>query len=187
MSEHQHVTHTEEAAWFQGSEGRSEDQRRFLAALRHHASEWPLPDFLPEDRTLAHGWAAIAVVELVVPGLQSAPVDVLEVVYDDHPGQSLLTGTWGQSKYPLDGPAPHPQEDLYVGGLRADPETYASWASEWLLHQLRRPLVRRDWAQGGLAVASTWQLPDTGRILARTGISIRRRLRRSPSREVRLR
>ncbi|SDX98269.1 hypothetical protein SAMN05661080_01918 [Modestobacter sp. DSM 44400] len=65
-------------------------------------------------------------------------------------------------------------------GVHADPERHAAWAAAWILRQLRRPVVREDWLHGEGAVASTWRLIYTGRVLGRTGRSGRRLVRRTP-------
>ncbi len=78
-------------------------------------------------------------------------------------------------------------ECLTVIGVDASPEQHATWAAQWLLRQLRRPVVREEWLRDGQVVAHTLRLSDTGTVLARHGSSPRRLFRRPPDQVTQLR
>ncbi|MEV8085775.1 hypothetical protein, partial [Pseudarthrobacter oxydans] len=62
---------------------------------------------------------------------------------------------------------------LTIIGLEEAPDTYGHFAANWLERQLKRPVERLDWLQGGQAKESTWRLQDSGKIIARSGRSLR--------------
>jgi hypothetical protein len=67
------------------------------------------------------------------------------------------------------------------------PEQYATWAADWLLRQMNRPVIREEWLGRDRVVATTWRLNDTGRVLGTTGLTPRRWFRRRADRVVAVR
>ncbi|TYP89033.1 hypothetical protein [Blastococcus xanthinilyticus] len=174
-----------ETQWFGGQPGRNEAETAYLARLREEVGGWTLDGLSP-----GHTWAADIglplYIDIDVPGLSELrrPLQVGFWTGGPSAGRSggyVLQGVWGDD-HPLDDHDGNSPECLTVIGVDATPEQHATWAAEWLLRQLRRPVVREDWLRDGRVVAATWRLSDTGTVLARQGSSPRRLLRRAPDR-----
>ena len=170
--------------WFGGSEGRNPEEVAFLNELRRLAALWDVPDLNPDDHTSAEVILAPLLLGLDVPGV-TARRDNLQLAYWTGP-ESWLTGEWG-TEYILDDHDGNSPECLTVRGVRASPEEFASFAAGWMLRQLQRPLVREDWLSGDVPHATRWRFTDTGHVLDRDGLSLRRLLRRQPDRVVAVR
>lgn len=185
------VPSREVAQWFAGADGRNESEVRFLAAMRDAAHEWSVQDLRPGDTGALSGMTPLMVL-VDVPGLPSGVMRVLQVAYwTDGPwiepsGCGGLQGTWG-GQYLLDDYDAADSENLTVVGVDAQPEAFATWAVEWLIRQLRRPVLREEWLTAGEISAAVWRLTDTGRILGREGASLKRALKRPPDRSLRAR
>lgn len=156
-------------------------------AVRHEAGAWRLSGLRPEDTSVA---AFIVPLHLSVdvPGV-AASVANLQVGYwtpGGGPYGQALEGEWGD-QYLLDSHV-YGRDGLTVFGLDASPEQFGTWAATWLRDQLRRPIERREWLDGGgLVTATRYVLADSDFILRQTGFSILRRFRREPDRVQRLR
>lgn len=56
-----------------------------------------------------------------------------------------------------------------TGGPMTDIEQGIDEATGWLVAQLRRPVVRRQWRRNGRVVARSWRFEDTGRVIVVSG------------------
>ena len=169
------------ATWFGGAEGRNAEEVAFLAELRRLAALWDVPDLNPEDDTTAEVFLNPLFIGLDVPGVTAAR-DNLQLGYWTGVG-SWLSGEWATG-YFLDDHNGNSPECLTVRGVKATPEEFARFAADWMLAQLLRPLVQEDWLSGNVPHATRWRFTDTGHVLARDGLSLRRILRRQPDRVV---
>lgn len=99
----------------------------------------------------------------------------LQISYwHDGPNGRTLEGEWGNSHL-LDNHV-YDGDGLTIIGLERPPDTYGQFAARWMQRQLKRPVERLDWVQGGKVKESTWRLADSGKSIARSG-----RLLRFPS------
>jgi hypothetical protein len=175
----------ETTEWFGGVPGHDDAEAAFLEHLRREAGGWDVEDVSPALTSSVYiGLPLYA--DIDVPGL-AEPARPLQVGFwtggpwAGRSGGYVLQGVWGDD-HPLDDHDGNDPECLTVIGVDASPQQHATWAAEWLLRQLRRPVVREEWLRDGQVVASTWRLSDTGTVLAREGASPRRLLRRPPDR-----
>ena len=96
----------------------------------------------------------------------------LQVAYwHDGPSGRTLEGEWGDSHI-LDNHV-YDGDGLTIIGLEEAPDTYGHFAANWLERQLKRPVERLDWLQAGQVKETIWRLPDSGKIVARSGRSLR--------------
>ena len=172
--DHAAVTASE---WFPG-EGRNAEEEEFLAQLRAQAVARGLADVLP-PATHSHAWTDVPlVVCAMVPGMSDGDGDVaLQVGWAAaEPAGPLFVGEWnGEHDYLIDG---WDRVDIHVPGTEATPARMADLAYEWLVEQLRHPVVRLDWDSGTGSPRSEWYFADSGRRLWDDGFRRRRSLRR---------
>jgi hypothetical protein len=86
------------------------------------------------------------------------------------PGRSLETG-WGDSARPLDAPVPVAGGQLTRRDNELPVAEFAVLTDAWLHAQLARPLELHRWNR---PAASRIVLADTGDVLARRGLRLRR-------------
>lgn len=171
-----------EHLWFGDQEGRTSEEAAFLTELRHQASAWAVPGLDPRNHTSSQIDLTPLYLDLEVPGLDDAPLKMLEVAYwGTTSARSQLEGMWGYSSYVLDGPRLPGDLDVRVTGVAVPAEQMARWAAEWMLRQLQRPIVREDWLDGTQVVASIWRWTDDGHAFTATGSRRHRRHRRRPA------
>jgi hypothetical protein len=174
-----------QSVWFPDETGRNDQERAFLDQLRLQAASWRIEDVSPGD-TSSERWLTPLYIDVEVPRI-TIPRSTLQVAYwTSGPYGSALHGTWGDG-YLMDDHDGNDPEDLTVVGVLATPEQYATWAADWLLRQLHRPVIREEWLRHDRVVATTWRLADTGHILGKTGLTPRRLLRRKPDRAINVR
>ena len=180
----------ETTEWFGGVPGRGDAKAAFLEQLRREANGWYQEDVTPSlTSSLYIGQPLYA--DIDVPGL-TEPARQLQVGFwrggpwGGQSGGYVLQGAWGDD-HPLDDHDGNDPECLTVIGVQATPESHATWAAQWLLRQLRRPVVREEWLRNGQVVAHTLRLSDTGTMLARHGSSPRRLFRRPPDQVTQIR
>jgi hypothetical protein len=170
-------------AWFAG-DWRSEDERRFLHALRMRAASWDIEGLKPAaSQTLGVMVTLIVVVE--DPRLEGLDgLTSVQVGYRPPEAEVgvRLQGEWGDD-YLLDNGGD--DTDLWVQGVAAEPEDFAQMAASWMERQLRRPLERLAWLDGDRVVASRVRLAEGGQTLVREG-SWLRTIRRDPDQVTRL-
>ncbi|PWC04213.1 hypothetical protein [Agromyces badenianii] len=157
--------------FFAGATPRNPDEARFLTRLAEFARGWRGP-IAPSDTQ------SIELVPLVI-GIRvldlSTPL-TLWLAY--HPAEHSLIGCWGDD-YVLDDYDPSDAEQLTITGENESAEFFAERASEWISHQLARPVSREWW--GGKQ--SRWVFDDSGSTF--WGYVSRRRLARgAPTRRV---
>ncbi len=171
--------------WFPNETGRNDQEKAFLDQLRLEAASWRIDELSPQD-TSSQRWLTPLYVDVEVPRV-TIPRSTLQVAYWTSGWYgSALQGVWGDG-YLMDDHDGNDPEDLTVLGVRATPKQYATWAADWLLRQLHRPVIREEWLRHDRVVAATWRLDDTGRILGKTGVTPRRLLRRKADRVVTVR
>lgn len=155
----------DDGGWFAGATGRNEREAAFLEQLGSEASAWNRDDTTPGSTEVFAGVTPLFVL-LRVPGL-TIPRRVLEVAFwTDGPWAAqapgpVLHGAWSDTRLGDNHDGNDP-ECLTVIGVEAPPEQHATWAAQWMRHQLERPVVRDDWIRGERTVASRWVLDDTG-------------------------
>lgn len=180
----------DETEWFGGVPGRDDAEAAFLDQLRREASGWDQEDVTPSlTGSLYIGLPLY--VDIDVPGF-TKPARHLQLGFwtggpwAGRSGGYVLQGAWG-GNHLLDLHDGDDPECLTVIGLQASPESHAVWAAQWLLRQLRRPIVREEWLLNGQVVAHTCRLSDTGTVLSRHGSSPRRLFRRPPDQVTQIR
>jgi hypothetical protein len=161
--------------WFTGDAPRTDAEATFLGRIRAPGWQWSSLGLTPENTSVL----AVIVPLLVIVDVRCLPkgLNQLEVGYwpPDRTEPNLQAER--SDGYLLDNGG-H-SDELSVGGMTVDPRTAADLAAQWLRDQLSRPVARDDWlARSGRVVASTWRLPDNGRVLAREGSWSRRTFRR---------
>ena len=148
--------------WFDG-DGRTDAERRFLAALRDRAQSWHQLGITP-DHTQAWTDRADLYVHVDVDDRdQRCIIGTLRVDFDG----TRVTGHWGAADFcdTIDPSAP----DSFGTPTLGSPEEAADRAASWLKEQLRRPIERREWRQGEVITRCDWVLADTDRPLCRSG------------------
>lgn len=141
----------------------------FVARLRKCAEKWDT-DVRPVD-TWHEETADPVLVGVAVPGL-SGPRTVLWVkCWKDIDGSPVLEGSWGDRGPVTDWYGHDPVRELTVRGSSAHPGTLAELAAGWIVHQLRRTIVRDEYGRRG------WSHRDEDGPLERR--RLRRRIRRS--------
>jgi hypothetical protein len=148
--------------WFGGTDGRSEDEGRFLEALRAVAAgvNWEITP----DETFAMPLGVPLYLSVDVPAMATFPgtraARQLELTLwprDSHQGLRL-DGFWGNSDTPLDDVWVLEGGKLLVVGVEAPVEDLAQWAVPWIKRQLERRLRLRLWKAGGASATTE----DTG-------------------------
>lgn len=148
--------------WFEGTAGRTEEERAFFDALRVGAarSHWGIaPGHTASMSFLVPLYLTVDIPAMAnFPGRRAARQLELTVwPWDSHEGLRL-DGVWGNGHTPLDDVWVIEGGKLFVVGVEARPEELAEWAVRWIERQLARRLRFRTWKAGG-AVATT---EDTG-------------------------
>lgn len=174
---------SDEAAWFGGDTPRTEDESRFLTALRAHGAGWRAAGLAPADtRVLAR--IVPLHVQLDVPGLPPAHANLQLSYWTSGARATGVEGSWGDG-YLLDSTV---AGGLEVVGVPAGPEELAGLAARWLATQLAEPVEQADWLDAdGEVVASRWTLARTGVEIGRRGAVPRRLRRRTEPRVTRVR
>jgi hypothetical protein len=162
--------------WFDGTDGRTDDERAFLDALRHLAasSDWAI---VPDD-TWSVPLGVPLYLSIDIPAMSSFPgtraAHQLEVALwppDSHRGLRL-DGFWGNSATPLDDFWPLEGGKLLVVGVEARAEDLAAWTMRWIERQLDRRLRLQRWKTGGAVVTTE----DTSEHVGLRGAPWRRHL-----------
>ena len=156
---------------FHGDRARTPEEEKFLKELARGIAGWP-PTNPKLDSFKVFARIKPLVVILDVPGIETPDACTLQVAYwHDGPSGRTLEGEWGDS-HVLDNHV-YDGDGLTIIGLEEAPDTYGHFAANWLERQLKRPVERLDWLQGGQVKESTWRLQDSGKIIARSGRSLR--------------
>jgi hypothetical protein len=156
---------------FQGDRAHTPEEEKFLKELAAGIAGWP-PTSPKLDSFKVLARIKPLVVILDVPGIEAPDACTLQVAYwHDGPSGRTLEGEWGDS-HVLDNHV-YDGDGLTIIGLEEAPDTYGDFAANWLERQLKRPVERLDWLQGGQVKESTWRLSDSGKIIARSGRSLR--------------
>lgn len=148
--------------WFSGEVAGGDDADAFLAHARELAPE-ALGSLVEPGGTAAFPVGCLITID--VPGIPPSewPVHAhqLQVMYD----HEWLGGYWGCSHL-WDDWDPKDSEALLVNEELVPLEA-AARGIDWLVSQLRRPLVRQEWNRRWLRKGRTrWVLSDTGRVVA---------------------
>lgn len=171
-------------SWFGTETGRNAEEAEFLGELRRLARAWDIADLDPDEHTSAEVFLAPLYTGCDVPGV-TVKRNNLQLAYWTG-SEHWLQGEWG-TDYLLDDHTGNSPECLTVRGVTASPSEIARFAADWMRTQLQRPLVREEWMRGEAVIATRWRFLDTGHVLAREAISLRRLLRRPPDRVVPIR
>lgn len=156
---------------FQGDRARTPEEEKFLKELARGIAGWPPTNPKLESFKVFARIKPLVVI-LDVPGIETPDACTLQVAYwHDGPSGRTLEGEWGDS-HVLDNHV-YDGDGLTIIGLEEAPDTYGHFAANWLERQLKRPVERLDWLQGGQVKESTWRLQDSGKIIARSGRSLR--------------
>lgn len=130
---------TDPSTWFAGTAPRTSDEQQFVARIRELAPSWD-PQLRPPD-TQAIGLVPL-VLGITVPDLSIRLT--LWVAYRS--AEQSLIGCWGDD-YVLDDYDPADPEQLTVQDGENSPSGLAERASEWIAHQLARPVSREWWGR----------------------------------------
>lgn len=143
--------------WFDGTDGRTDDERALLDALRGLASS--------SDWAIGHDTWPVALgvplyLSIDIPALSTfrgtRAAHQLEAARwppDSHRGLRL-DGFWGNSATPLDDFWPLEGGKLLVVGVEAMAADLAAWTGRRIEHQLDRRLRLQRWKTGGAVVAT---------------------------------
>ena len=148
--------------WFEG-DGRTDAERRFIAALREHARSWGRLGVRPVD---TQAWTDREVLYVHVDLVDRALRQIVGTVIVELDGERVR-GYWGALE--LVGEPDIPRHDRFDSPPLDTPEEAARHAAAWLEAQLRRPIECREWRQGSTLTRRQWHLADTGRALVAAG------------------
>lgn len=141
----------------------------FVARLRTRAEMWDT-DVRPSD-TWLEDIADPVMVGVAVPGLSGWRTVLWVKCWKDIDGRAVLEGSWGDRGPVTDWYGHDPVRELTVRGSSAHPGALADLAAGWMVHQLRRTIVRDEYGRRG------WSLLDEDGPLERRLLP--RRIRRS--------
>lgn len=144
----------------------------FLARLEELEPTWRALGFDTDHIYAAAGWGRIWVAFDLVDRAENAIFGSVRVdVSDDE-----WLGGWVSPSLSDQIRFPDADPRLQTGGRVTDPEQAIEAAIGWLTTQLRSPIVRHVWREGGNVVAESWRLEETGDDLIVSGSpEVRRR------------
>lgn len=149
--------------WFRGAVENSVAEREFVERLRALAPGWRALGLSAEGSESLR--LAIPFLGVELPHL-SAQLRWLWIKFFDAEGEFRVEGTWGDlDRYDDWGPT---DGDLDVSEPQGAgvAERLATRASEWVMEQANRPVVREDW--DGFRPSSKWTFADNGTLLWNT-------------------
>jgi hypothetical protein len=148
--------------WFDG-DGRTDAERRFLAALRDRAQSWHQLGITPDH---THAWTDRADLYVHVDIADHAQRRIIGTLRVDFDGERVA-GHWGAADFcdTIDPRAP----DSFGTTALDTPEAAADRAASWLEEQLHRPIERREWRRDEAITRCVWVLADTDRPLCGAG------------------
>lgn len=193
------------ASWFDGPDLDEPREIEFVEALMQAASAGSFAGVDPQDTLRVaqpKGYSPGVMVGLIVPRL-TCERRIVRVSYEtgDASTPPTLQADWSDGMYPGNPPGaydgPTNDTDLWVSGIFATPRSCAEWVSAWFVHQLARPVFRREWdrpvsgpganllGRARESVATEWYVTEPEQFLGSRGTFGRWVLiRRPPSREV---
>ena len=148
--------------WFDGKV-----ESAFVGRARDKAA-LALGGLVPADETWALGDFGDGLLVVDVPHLPASEQPVINSSIQVLWERGSLRGYWGCGHL-FDDFDPADKEALLLQGLPLDDAKAADMAVDWLVHELRRPLVFQTWTKGEQVVAQRWVLTDTDRVLGAKG------------------
>jgi hypothetical protein len=152
--------------WFEGNDerfrdGRTDDERRFIARLRARAQSWTELELAREQTQAWTDRDYLYVHVDVADETHNLAYGTLRV---DYVG-SHVRGHWGSADFcdEIDPSA----RDAFESPPLTSPEEAATYAADWLEAQLRRPAECREWWQGNVVVCREWTLTEPEHPLCR--------------------